>query len=64
MSKPKSMASEKVHIVLKSELPVSCPLPDQELWSQHPRVFLPIEKTGKAVCPYCSTKFILKDKKG
>jgi uncharacterized Zn-finger protein len=23
-------------------------------------VFLPIEKTGEALCPYCGTKYLLK----
>jgi uncharacterized Zn-finger protein len=30
------------------------------LWNAHPRVFLPIEKTGEALCPYCGTKYTLK----
>ena len=30
------------------------------LWSQHPRVFLDVLKTGAVVCPYCSTQYIFK----
>jgi uncharacterized Zn-finger protein len=30
------------------------------LWNAHPRVFLPIEKTGEALCPYCGTRYIYK----
>ena len=30
------------------------------LWNAHPRVFLPIEKTGEALCPYCGTQYTLK----
>ena len=30
------------------------------LWNAHPRVFMPIEKTGEALCPYCGTKYTLK----
>jgi hypothetical protein len=30
------------------------------LWNAHPRVFLPIEKTGEALCPYCGTRYTLK----
>ena len=26
----------------------------------HPRVYLDVSKTGKAICPYCSRVFILK----
>ena len=47
--------------VKKSDLPLSCPLPGDEVWNMHPRVFLPIEKTGEATCPYCGAKFQLED---
>jgi uncharacterized Zn-finger protein len=50
-----------VHRVKRSELPLSCPLPADELWNMHPRVYLPIEKTGEAVCPYCGAKYQLED---
>jgi uncharacterized Zn-finger protein len=46
-------------IVTQSDLPVSCPLPSQALWNAHPRVYLPIVKTGEATCPYCGAHFIL-----
>ncbi|MGK0296604.1 MAG: putative Zn-finger protein [Gammaproteobacteria bacterium] len=45
----------------RSDLPLHCPLPEMSLWNSHPRVYLPIEKTGKAKCPYCGTDFILKE---
>lgn len=41
------------------QLPLHCPLPEHNLWNAHPRVFLPIEKTGEAVCPYCGTLYKL-----
>ena len=47
--------------IAHSELPLFCPREDTTLWSQHPRVYLPIEKGGDALCPYCGTRFILKD---
>jgi uncharacterized Zn-finger protein len=31
------------------------------LWCSHPRVFLPLEETGKARCPYCGAEFVLVD---
>jgi uncharacterized Zn-finger protein len=46
--------------VTKANLPLSCPLPDSRLWDAHPRVYLPIEETGRAVCPYCGAEYILK----
>ncbi len=47
--------------VKRSELPLSCPRPGEEVWNMHPRVFLPIEKTGEAVCPYCGARYKLVD---
>jgi uncharacterized Zn-finger protein len=43
-----------------SDLPLSCPMPSMSLWNSHPRVYLPIEETGWAKCPYCSAEFVLK----
>ena len=45
----------------REQLPLHCPLPDMSQWNSHPRVYLPIEKTGQAKCPYCGADFILKD---
>lgn len=46
--------------ITEDNLPLHCPLPSMGLWNGHPRVFLPIEDTGKALCPYCGTLYILK----
>lgn len=43
-----------------SDLPVHCPLPSMKLWNTHPRVFLPLDRTGEAQCPYCGTRYVLK----
>lgn len=51
-------ASEAIR-VQRSELPLACPRPQDALWNMHPRVYLPIEKTGEAVCPYCGAKYVL-----
>ena len=45
--------------VTEADLPLHCPMPDMLIWNAHPRVFLPIEKTGDALCPYCGTRYIL-----
>jgi uncharacterized Zn-finger protein len=42
------------------QLPLHCPMPDMLLWNAHPRVYLPIEETGEALCPYCGTLYKLK----
>jgi uncharacterized Zn-finger protein len=46
--------------VTADDLPLSCPMPAMKLWNSHPRVFLPIERTGRAKCPYCSAEYVLK----
>ena len=43
------------------DLPAFCPNPKMTLWSQHPRVYLDVAPTGEAMCPYCGTKYRLKD---
>ncbi len=43
-----------------SDLPLHCPMPDMLLWNAHPRVYLPIEQKGEALCPYCGTLYKLK----
>jgi uncharacterized Zn-finger protein len=47
--------------VHRQDLPLSCPTPEQKLWNAHPRVYLPIEKTGSATCPYCGSVYRLVD---
>lgn len=47
--------------VSRTELPVSCPQQDQKTWNAHPRVYLPLEKSGEASCPYCGAHFVLID---
>jgi len=52
---------EQVVKVSRDQLPLCCPLPGDTLWNMHPRVFLPMEKTGEARCPYCGTRYVLQD---
>ncbi|MBS0287592.1 MAG: zinc-finger domain-containing protein [Proteobacteria bacterium] len=52
-------SAQKQYQVSAKDLPLSCPMPDMILWNAHPRVYLPIEKTGKATCPYCGTLYTL-----
>jgi len=46
--------------ISEAELPLHCPVADQMLWNSHPRVFLPVEESGEALCPYCGTRYVLK----
>jgi len=52
--------TQHLYDVTQDDLPLSCPMPGMQLWNSHPRVFLPIEKTGWAKCPYCSAEYTLK----
>lgn len=52
-------SEKKLYEVSSKDLPLSCPMPEMILWNAHPRVYLPIEKTGKATCPYCSAVYVL-----
>ncbi len=52
--------AENTYEVTEADLPLSCPMPDMYLWNSHPKVFLPIEETGTAMCPYCSATYHLK----
>lgn len=52
----------KRYQVKRDELPLSCPLDSMALWNSHPKVFLDVEQTGEAACPYCGTVYELVDK--
>ncbi|MCB1806267.1 MAG: zinc-finger domain-containing protein, partial [Candidatus Competibacteraceae bacterium] len=54
--------AETRYEVTRADLPLSCPLPSMSLWNSHPKVYLEIEKTGTAKCPYCGADFVLVDK--
>ena len=34
-------------------------MPGMYLWNSHPKVYLPIEDTGEAKCPYCGASYEL-----
>ncbi len=52
--------AENRYEVTAADLPLHCPLDGMSLWNSHPRVYLPIEKTGQAKCPYCGAEYHLK----
>lgn len=52
--------AENRYEVTAAELPLHCPMDGMSLWNSHPRVYLPIEKTGTAKCPYCGAVYVLK----
>jgi len=53
--------TQRVIEVTEADLPLHCPMPGDSIWSGHPRVFLPVQETGEALCPYCGTLYRLKN---
>ncbi|WP_435103405.1 zinc-finger domain-containing protein [Arhodomonas sp. AD133] len=47
--------------VTADDLPLSCPMPGMYLWSSHPKVYIPLHKTGEGKCPYCGAEYVVKD---
>jgi uncharacterized Zn-finger protein len=60
MEQGKSVNTERKVEVGEADLPLHCPRPQDMLWNAHPRVFLPVEQRGEALCPYCGTLYVLK----
>jgi uncharacterized Zn-finger protein len=50
---------DRIVEVTAEDLPLHCPMPSQRLWNSHPRVFLPVDRIGEALCPYCGTLYRL-----
>lgn len=66
MSHPDPTAAHRIpasaqnrYQVTAADLPLSCPMPGMYLWNSHPRVYLAIEATGSAKCPYCGAVYVL-----
>ena len=51
--------AENRYTVTRADLPLACPMPGMYLWNSHARVYLAIEKTGEAMCPYCGAVYHL-----
>jgi len=51
--------SENEYLVTQTDLPLHCPTKEMSKWNSHPRVFIPVEDTGEALCPYCGAIFRL-----
>ena len=52
MEEPVTNSQRHIEITV-DDLPLHCPMPSMILWNAHPRVYMPIQKTGEALCPYC-----------
>lgn len=51
--------SQSKILVSQDDLPLHCPTPEMSKWNSHPKVFIPVEDTGQAICPYCGTEYHL-----
>ncbi len=51
--------AQRNYQVTRDDLPLHCPMNGMRQWDSHPRVFLPIENTGEAKCPYCGAEYKL-----
>ena len=59
-TKPLQSNAVKRYEITSKDLPLHCPMPNMSLWNSHPRVYLPIEDSGEATCPYCGAVYVLK----
>ena len=57
----KAACAKRTVVIQKKDLPLACPLPNEAVYSAHPRVYLPIEKNKRVICKYCSTEYILSE---
>ncbi len=57
----KVSCAEQRYEIHRSDLPLSCPMPEMSHWDAHPKVFLDVELKGEALCPYCSAIYVLVD---
>ena len=46
--------------ITANDLPLSCPMPNMNLWNAHPKVMIPLDHGGEARCPYCGTLYRFK----
>lgn len=54
---------QKTVLIQSSDLPLACPMPNVALWDMHPKVYLALDSNNQALCPYCSTSYILTNEK-
>jgi len=36
-------------------------MPGMYLWNSHPKVYLPVQVSGEAKCPYCGAQYHMAD---
>lgn len=52
--------SERAMKVSASDMPLHCPMEEENAWAMHPRVFLAIKREDGATiqCPYCGALYV------
>lgn len=58
-SKNNKACTQQQVTITAADLPLSCPPRDDRIWDAHPRVYLALNDSGTAVCPYCGTTYLL-----
>ena len=53
--------AENHYEITKADLPLHCPMDGMSLWNSHPKVFLPLNESGNARCPYFGADYTLKE---
>lgn len=63
MTKATAIASApQVIEISRKQLPLSCPNAGTNPAALHPRVFIPLKKSGERIsCPYCGAEYQLKE---
>jgi uncharacterized Zn-finger protein len=57
-----TISKQKNILICDKDLPLACPNVNTPVWNQHPRVYLALDSSGHAVCPYCSASYQLEAK--
>lgn len=52
---------KKEEVITIDDAPLCCPPLHEVTWQFHPRVWLRPDEKGEALCPYCSTRYKLKE---
>ena len=57
----KISCAQQRYDIRPSDLPLSCPTAEMEVWDAHPKVYLDIQAKGEVACPYCGALYVLVD---
>ena len=51
--------AKNLYEITAADLPLHCPMDGMSLWNSHPKVYLSLDESGKAKCPYCGADYVL-----